>query len=195
MATSNRLQKITQVASQRQNGLTVVLEDISDPHNAQAVLRSCDAFGVQEVHFIFENEPVYDPKKIGKVSSSSANKWLDFHIHSSTVDCFSQLRSQGFACVATVLDPAADSLYEAVLSQKNIAVFFGNEHRGLSPEAIRSSDLRITLPMKGMVQSLNLSVAAAIYLFEITRQRMSGGLLTTLSPQSQTQLIQNLSKR
>lgn len=172
MPTPERLEKITRVASLRQEGV-LVLEDIYDPHNAEAVLRSCDAFAFQRVCFIFDKQKPFNPRKVGKTSSSSANKWLDFEIFNSTKECLESLKSDGYEIIATVLEEDSENLYESDLSNPKIALMLGNESRGLSKEAVEMSDRKIMIPMKGMVQSLNLSVTASVFLFEINRQRAS----------------------
>lgn len=169
--TPARRARCAQVAAARQRSLVVVLEDIHDPHNAEAALRNCDAFGVQHVHFVFSNECPFNPRRVGKSSSSSANKWLDFTVHHSTNACIASLRSTGHVLVATVAEPDAIPVADAELDQTNLAIWFGNEHHGLSTQAIASADLHITVPLTGMVQSINLSVAVAIVLYETTQHR------------------------
>lgn len=170
MEDTSRVKKINNVIEKRQEGI-IVLEDIHDPHNAAAVWRSCDAFGFQKVYLIFEQEVVFDPKRVGKASSSSANKWLDFKVFKSTEDCIKELRDHGYRVYATVLDKMAKSIKGVEFRDKKIAVMFGNEHRGLSTTAIKMADEKMYIPMKGMVQSLNLSVTASIIMYEIDRQR------------------------
>lgn len=97
----SRQEKIERVIENRREGV-VVLEDIHDPHNAGAVCRSCDAFGWQKVYLIFDKEKQFNPKRIGKASSSSANKWLTFKIFKSTKECFEELKKDGFEIYATV---------------------------------------------------------------------------------------------
>jgi tRNA (guanosine-2'-O-)-methyltransferase len=175
VVTPARLKRIAQVAEGRQPGV-VVLEDVHDPHNAAAVLRSCDAFGVQTVHFVFAQTQPYNPAKVGKVSSSSANQWLDFVIHESTADCLQALQKEGYRSVGTVLGERTESLFDADLTGGPWALWFGNEHRGLSAEAIRGVERHLSIPMRGMVESLNISVTAGIILFEMTRQRLLAGM-------------------
>ena len=146
-----------------------MLEDIHDPHNAAAVWRSCDAFGFGKVYLIFDQEETFNPKKIGKASSSSANKWLDFEIFHSTKECYEKLKKEGYKIYATVLDREAKELGVTSYESKKVALVFGNEHRGLSPEAIEGADEKIYIPMKGMVQSLNLSVTAGIVMWEYSK--------------------------
>jgi len=167
-----RVEKIARVKKDRHGGI-VVLQDIHDPHNAAAVWRSCDAFGFGKVYLIFEQEATFNPKKVGKASSSSANKWLDFEIFKSTAECFKKLKEQGYTIYGTVLDQEAKDLSLSDLRcQKKIALVFGNEHRGLTGEAVKLCDEKIYIPMVGMVQSLNLSVTAGICMWEYVRQKV-----------------------
>ena len=159
------------VASLRQAGFIVVLEDIHDPHNAAAILRTCDAFGVQDVWFIFNKEKAYNPKRVGKSSSSSANKWLTFRTFKSVAECKAALKRLKYESVGTVLRPGAEEFTKAKLTATKIALWVGNEHAGLSPEAIAVCDRLLMLPMRGFVESLNVSVMTAICVYEISRQR------------------------
>lgn len=171
MLTPRRLNRIRQVIRARQPGLAVVLEDIHDPHNAAAVMRTCDAFGIQDVHVIYEREEYRNLKRIGRNSSSSANKWLSIHVHRSAKVCLSKLKYAGFTVIAAALSDDASSIFKERFAEKKIALIFGNEHRGLSEEALAGSDRIVAIPMSGMVQSLNLSVTAALFIYEVTRRR------------------------
>ena len=167
----NRAEKIERVMKNRHGGI-IVLEDIHDPLNAAAVWRSADAFGFGKIYLIFNKEVKFNPKKIGKETSGSANKWLDFEIFSSAEECFQKLKEQGYKIYATVLDKEARDLSLSDFRyQKKVAIVLGNEHRGLSEEAIKMADEKIYIPMLGMVQSLNLSVTAGICMWEYVRQR------------------------
>lgn len=167
---SERGRKIGRMLSQRSENV-VVLEDIHDPHNAAAVWRSCDAFGIGRVYLIFNQEKRFNPKQVGKVSSASANKWLEFKLFDSAAECIGELQSEGYKVFATVLDQEAKSLEETSFPKSKVAIMLGNEHRGLSAEAVNLADEKIYIPMKGMVQSLNLSVTAAIMMWELERQK------------------------
>jgi len=167
-----REEKIREVLKGRQSGLIVVLEDIHDPHNAAAILRTCDALGVQHAWFIFDKEERYNPKRVGKSSSSSANKWLSFRTFKSTRECLEALEVDGYTNIATVLHDADTNFDEYAFTQhERIALWVGNEHRGISKEAMEAAVARVKLPMRGMVESLNVSVATALFLYEIIRQR------------------------
>lgn len=169
--TPERAEKVKNVVEKRQEGI-IVLEDIHDPHNAQAVIRSCDCFGFHTVYIIFENERQFNPTKMGKLASSSANKWLDYKYFTSTKECYEELKKQGYETYATILDKEAKSIYDYDFTlKKKIALVFGNEHAGISEYAAENADNKIYIPMHGMIQSLNLSVTAAISMFEVTRQR------------------------
>lgn len=187
-----RLQKITGVVSRRQPNIIVVLEDIHDPHNSAAILRTCDAMGIQNVWYIFEKETRYNPKRIGKATSSSANKWLDFQIFLSTASCIDELKKQGYVIAVTALHNNAVSLLEKKFDEEKIAVIVGNEHSGVSETALASTDIVLQIPMLGFVQSMNVSVAAAMVLWEITKQRYGK---FTLPPLEQQKLLDDFLER
>lgn len=184
--TKERLEKLTRVAAERQKNLAVILEDIHDPHNAAAILRTCDAFGIQDVRFIFEQEKAYNPRRVGKISSSSANKWLTIKIYHSTAEALSELKKEKFKNAETLLNSESVTLSKIKFPEK-VALWLGNENRGLSPLAQNSADLKIKIPMRGLVQSLNVSVTAAILIYEITRQREKEPQL--LSTENQKKLL------
>lgn len=189
MATARRIDRLRSVAAARQAGLTVVLEDIHDPHNAEAVFRSCDAFGVQQIHLVFEHEAPFKPRRVGKASSASANKWLSFTVHRSTAECLAALRDSGHVLAAAAPPPRGSDLAATDLTAPRLALMFGNEHRGLSEEALAAADRVMSIATVGMVRSLNLSVAAAICLHEATRQRAATGDDYRLSAEDQTRLV------
>lgn len=195
MPTQERIAKIRRVVAQRQRGLVVVLEDIHDPHNAEAVLRTCDAVGVQEAYFVFEREEYYDPRRVGKQSSASANKWIDCHVFQSTAACIEQLKTRQYESVATVVDGADEEICVSDFTAQSVALWFGNERAGLSTEAIAAADRRVSIPMRGMVRSLTISVTAAIFLFEVVRQRRADAAAYRLSPDEAEQLCTDFLKR
>lgn len=172
--TPRRQQRIRDVLSRRQADLAVVLEDVHDPHNAAAVLRSCDAVGVLDVHMIYLHEP--PPKRsAGKLSSASAAKWIRTHSYDSVDACYTALRAEGKTILTTALTEHGQDLYAYDLTQPT-ALVFGNEMRGASEAAIEQADGVIIIPMMGMVESLNISVACAVTLFEAMRQRRAAGV-------------------
>ncbi|MBU1117605.1 RNA methyltransferase [Patescibacteria group bacterium] len=170
MENTVRQEKIKNVMNRRQEGV-IVLENIADPHNAAAVWRSADALGFQKIYLVYSKEEIINPKKIGKASSSSANKWLSFKIFGNIEDCYKELKKEGFKIFATVLDDEAKKIEKVDFGDKKIAIVMGNEHRGLSKKAIEGADEKIYIPMEGMVQSMNISVSAAIFMYEASRQR------------------------
>lgn len=163
-----RLQKIKSVIAARQFDLTLVIENIHDPHNVSAILRTCDAVGINKIHLVYTIEKF---PKLGRKSSASAVKWIEREKHKDIHSCYELLRQQDFLIYASTLSSDAMSLYEVDFTKK-IAIVLGNEHRGISEEASNLADKRFIIPMKGMVQSLNVSVAAAIILYEAFRQRL-----------------------
>jgi tRNA (guanosine-2'-O-)-methyltransferase len=195
MLSKARLQRLKRVAQNRQSGLVLVLEDIHDPHNAAAILRTCEGLGIQDVYVIFEQEKRYNMRRVGKVSSSSANKWLTFHIFTSTKECFKELKKKGYVTVLTILDKKSENLYETDLTDKKLALVVGNEHRGVSAQAIKLADRKLYLPMAGFVQSFNVSVTAAIFLYEIVRQRMASKNTVRLSKKESARLLADFKKR
>lgn len=171
--TERRQQRIMTVLRYRQPDLTVVLENVHDPHNVAAVLRSCDAVGVLRVHVVYTiEEPPREP--FARTTSASAAKWVDVVKHDSIASCYTALRQEGFTILATSLAPGSRDLYSVDLRQP-VALVFGNEHRGVSEEAVAQADGLVVIPMYGMVQSLNISVACAVMLFEAMRQRRAAG--------------------
>lgn len=188
---AQRLQKIRTVVSQRRSDITVVLENVHDPHNAAAILRTCDSLGIQNVYFIFEKEKPFNPKRIGKASSSSANKWLDYKIFDSTLSCFKTLKQKRYTIIATALTDQSESLATAKFLEGKIALLVGNEHSGLSQTAIKLSDRVVMIPMKGFVQSLNVSVSTAIVLWDVITKRKQ----ISLSVKEQNKLVREFSKR
>ena len=170
--TNERREKIESVLSKRQNDLTVVLENVFDPHNISAVMRSCDAVGIQEIYVL--NTKIARHKKWGPRSSSSAAKWLTVHQFENTNECFMQLRSRYSTILTTHLSSDAVSLYQLDLTQ-SVALVFGNEHSGVSEEIIQLADGNFMIPQVGMIRSLNISVACAVSLYEAFRQKHYAG--------------------
>lgn len=169
--TERRAQRIRDVLSRRQIDLTLVVNNIHDPHNVSAILRSCDAFGVHRVHLLYTDTAF---PSLGKKSSGSAKKWVETVRHPSAAALADHLKGQGFALVATGFDVTATPLPQWDLTQKT-AIILGNEHRGVDEELAPYVDGTLYIPMQGMVQSLNVSVAAAVILYEAFRQRQAAG--------------------
>jgi tRNA (guanosine-2'-O-)-methyltransferase len=170
--TNERRQKIESVLSKRQNDLTIVLENVFDPHNISAVMRSCDAIGIQEIYVL--NTKIPRHKKWGARSSSSAAKWLTVHQFENTEECFAALRKKHSTILTTHLSSDAVSLYQLDLT-RSVALVFGNEHSGVSDEIIQMADGNFIIPQMGMIRSLNISVACAVSLYEAFRQKQAAG--------------------
>jgi tRNA (guanosine-2'-O-)-methyltransferase len=175
--TERRLEKIRHAANWRQESLRVVFENIHDPHNVSAILRSCDAVGVQKVGLVYNTEKF---PKLSKVTSSSANKWIDVEKYKSVEDSCDKLKSNGYKIYASMLDENAVGLYDLDLTER-VAIIMGNEHRGVSEDFQKLADKTFYIPMRGMIQSLNVSVAAAVILYEAQRQRLLRGMYNSNS--------------
>lgn len=171
--TPARRQRIESVVRQRQRGLMVVMESVWNPHNLAAIARSCDAFGVQQLAFTPGHADDEDIKMAGKLSSASASKWLDYRVfEEDSSSALTSLKSEGWHLVATTLSDRAVGIHDIDFTAMNkIALLVGNEKDGLSQTAQDLADTHMIIPMLGMVRSFNVSVATAIALYEINRQR------------------------
>ena len=165
--TDKRIEKLTNAIKSRQPSLTLVLENIHDPHNVSAIFRTCDAAGIPKVSLIYNVEKF---PRIGKKSSASAFKWVEKEKFKTVEECYSNLKKGGFKIYASAISDTAEDLYKLDFTKK-AAIVMGNENRGLSNEAIEMADVQFKIPMIGMVQSLNVSVSAAIVIYEALRQR------------------------
>ncbi len=191
--TEQRLNRIRHVLEHRQKDLTLVLANIHDPHNVSAIFRSCDAFGVSKVHLYYTNTafPV-----LGRKTSGSAMKWVGRERHTDAKTMVGEFRSEGYQVLATGLNEQARPLMDFDLTRPT-AIIFGNEHRGVDPELQELVPDEVYIPMQGMVQSLNVSVAAAVTLYEAWRQRQVAGMFDTPSyePEELEELIEEWRKK
>jgi len=189
--TEKRYKKFINVVSKRQKHLTIILENIHDPHNVSAILRTADAVGIDKIYLIYNTNKF---PKIGKTSSASAKKWIDLVKFNSVSDCFSELKKEKYKIYSTFMSESKKnySLYELDLT-KRVALVFGNEHFGVSEEAKSLSDKNFLIPMYGMVQSLNVSVSVAVCLYEALRQRQIKGMYEK-SSYTKKELILKLEK-
>lgn len=169
--TPRRRERLLGVLRQRQPDLTLVLANIHDPHNVSAIYRSCDAFGVARVHLYYTDTPF---PALGRKSSASARKWVESVRHRDSDALFATLRAEGMQVLATSCSPAARPL-RAWNFLRPTAIIFGNEHSGVEPALLSRADGELYIPMHGMIQSLNVSVAAAVVLSEAGRQREDAG--------------------
>jgi len=166
--TNERRRRIEATLANRTRFLTVVLEDIYQSHNISAALRSCECFGIQDVHIIEQNNQY----KINPDVSLGSTKWLSLHRYNkpntnNTVKCLKKLKSQGYQIAAATLHDNNISLQKFDLQQKT-ALCFGTEELGLSEIAHEYADVFIKIPMQGFTQSFNISVSAAIFLYALT---------------------------
>ena len=170
--TERRLERIRNVLQRRQKDLALILSNIHDSHNVSAVFRSCDAFGVPEVHLYYTSSafPV-----LGRKTSASAGKWVEKFRHSDAKAMISGFRDKGYQILSTGFTERALPIIEYDLT-KPTAIIFGNEHSGVDPELRALVPDEVYVPMQGMVQSLNVSVAAAVTLYEAWRQRQAQGM-------------------
>ncbi|TDJ52927.1 MAG: RNA methyltransferase [Ignavibacteria bacterium] len=160
------------VLEARQPTLKLVIENIHDPHNVSAIFRTCDAAGIPKVSLLYYIEKF---PKIGKKSSASAFKWIEREKFKSVEECYNTLRKDGFKIYASQISDDAKEIFDLDFTDK-VAIVLGNEHRGISEEAAKLADERFLIPMYGMVQSLNVSVSAAITIYEALRQRKLKGM-------------------
>ena len=170
--TPERNDRLMAVLNKRQPDITVVLENVFDPHNISAVMRTCDAVGIQEIFVLNTRIPPH--KKWGSKSSSSASKWLTVHQFTDAAACFGALRQNYSRILTTHLSSDALSLHEIDFVQ-SIALVFGNEHDGVSEEIRAMADGNFIIPQVGMIRSLNISVACAVSLYEAFRQKSGAG--------------------
>lgn len=179
-----RQARLRAVIEARSRSVTLVLEEVVNDHNGAAILRTADAFGLMEVHVI----PGPAGFKVSRKVAQGSQKWLDAHRHESVDVCYDDLRERGFEIWASAVHGEARPL-EQLPMDRPLALVFGNEHDGVSPEAIAAADGRFHVPMYGFVESLNVSVAAALSLAEVTRARRKGGHWTPLGEEEKEELL------
>jgi tRNA (guanosine-2'-O-)-methyltransferase len=170
--TPERISRIEEVLCQRQGNLTIVLENVFDPHNLAAVMRTCDAVGIQEVYAISDCIPL--KKKWGYKSSRSANKWVDLRQFSDRASCLHALRAKYDLLLGAFIGDGISSVFETDLT-RNMALVFGNEKFGVSDAMRAHCDGFFMIPQMGMIHSLNISVACAVTLYEAMRQKILCG--------------------
>jgi len=166
-----RFARITQMLNRRQPELTVCLEQVHKPHNLSAIVRTADAVGISDVHATWEDKAM---RLSGKSATGSQN-WVKVHSHETTGDAIAQLRAQGMQIIATNLSDTAIDFREVDYT-KPTAILMGQEKHGISDEALALADQDVIIPMVGMCQSLNVSVASALILYEAQRQRQLAGM-------------------
>lgn len=182
-----RREKLLLALKKRQNNLTVVLENIFDPHNEAAVMRTCDAVGIQDIYIITNLDR--PKKRWGFKSGSGAKKWLTIYEFTNAAECFNQLRNNYRRILTTHLGSDSVGLYEIDFTD-SIALVFGNERFGVSDETKALADGNFIIPQHGIIESLNISVACAVTLYEAYRQKtIAGHYNTTNLPNLKTNKI------
>lgn len=171
-----RMDLIQEVAGKRQRDITVILENIHNSHNVGAVLRTCDSIGVTEIYLLNSDNPAKMKNfKLGKRTTSGARKWVDVFVYTDVDKCIQTVRRKYNFIIGTHMGSQAKSLYEMDLT-RSVALVFGNEADGITPELCEKLDANMIIPQVGMVRSLNISVACAVSLYEAFRQRKEKGM-------------------
>ena len=187
--TERRLERLRQVLEYRTRYITVALEDIYQPHNASAVLRTCDGFGVQDVHII-ENRNAY---KVNPDVALGSSQWLNLVKYNrtpdNTADAVNSLKQAGYRVIATSPHREDTALEELDLRAGKVAFLLGNELDGLSPSAVEQADEHLRIPIYGFVESFNISVAAAIILHHTTLALRSSRLAWQLSDSEKEEIL------
>ncbi len=169
--TPERLQRINTMLDKRQPDLTVCMEGVHKTHNLAAVVRSCDAIGVSDVHVVWKSEEM----EVRGGSAAGSQNWIDVHNHRQTTDAIEVMKAQGMQILVTNLSETAIDFREVDYT-KPTAIILGQEKFGASETALALADQDIIIPMVGMVQSLNVSVACSVVLYEAQRQRQLAGM-------------------
>ncbi|MCH2669700.1 MAG: tRNA (guanosine(18)-2'-O)-methyltransferase TrmH [Gammaproteobacteria bacterium] len=169
--TPERFNKIKTVLARRQPDLTVLTDNIHKSHNIAAVLRSCDAVGIHKIHAVSPDGQIHRHHMV----SGGSRRWINVALHNDASDAVTNLRKEGWQLIAA--HPARTSIdYRAIDYTKKTAIILGSELEGLASQLIDEADKAVIIPMEGMVASLNVSVAAALILYEAQRQRSNAGL-------------------
>lgn len=169
---SPRKQRMMEVIGRRQPNLTVLMENVFDPHNISAVLRTCDSVGIGELYTLYTEAPPHN--LTGFRSSAGSWKWIKMHEYSDMESCVQDIRKKYGRLYAAHLGENAFPLYDADFTHP-MAIVFGNEQKGCSAEILKHCDGQIFIPQVGMAQSLNISVACAVTLYEAFRQKQAAG--------------------
>ncbi|KAA1242427.1 RNA methyltransferase [Aquimarina sp. RZ0] len=188
--TPRRLALYKKVIAQRTNYFTVAIEDVYQLHNTSAVIRSCDVFGIQNVHVIEE----VNAKRIDREIAMGAQKWVDINRYTTTKECIARLKNKGYQIVATT--PHDDAVEVKDFDISNPAVFFfGREQQGLSDIVLEAADTKLHIPMVGFTESLNISVSAAIILQQLTTRLRNSKLSWQLSEEEKLEKRMDWTKK
>lgn len=178
--TEDRLTRFISVLAHRTRYITVAMEDVYHLHNTSAVIRSCDVFGIQDIHLV---EARFG-KRLDRKIAMGAQKWVDVHRHASSAMCLEELRKKGYKIVAT--SPHINSFTPETLPlDEPMALFLGAEKEGLSKDIMDAADMTVHIPMLGFTESLNVSVAAAILLNQLGQRLRTSALPWKLSEEEQ----------
>lgn len=194
--TDQRAERFKSVVQKRQLDMTVVLENVHDPHNIGAVLRSCDAVGISEIYVLYNEPHLFNSHlKVAGKSNAGARKWVDINFYTDTKKCMQAVQLKYQSIYATHLGKSSQSIYGKDLTQ-SFAIVFGNEKDGISAETLEFCNQNILIPQMGMVKSLNISVACAVSLFEAFRQRQINGMYEDKSmPSAKISLLKDYCER
>jgi tRNA (guanosine-2'-O-)-methyltransferase len=188
--TERRKNLFEEVISKRTRRFTVVTEDVYQMHNTSAVMRSCDVFGIQELHVIEEKIS----KEIDREIAMGAQKWVNIHRHHSTKECIDNLKEKGYQIIATTPHNNSTELKDFDILKKS-AFFFGKEKEGLSDIVIDAADGYLKIPMYGFTESLNISVSAAIILQSVVTRLKDSGIDWELSEQEKNEIKLDWAKK
>ncbi|HKL89799.1 MAG TPA: RNA methyltransferase [Allomuricauda sp.] len=174
--TEERKQRFLDVLQKRTKHLTVVVEDVYQLHNTSAIIRSCDVFGVQNLHVVEDRFG----KRLDKNIAMGAEQWVDVYRYQTTTDCIAKLKGDGYQIIATT--PHSDSsLLQDFFPTEKSAIFFGTEKEGLSEKVMQQADGFLKIPMVGFSESLNVSVSAAIIIQQLAQKVRNSNLNWQLS--------------
>ena len=179
----HKVTRFHEVLQQRTRHLTVVLENIFQPHNASAVIRSCDAFGLQDLHLIELNNRFLPNKDI----AMGSQRWVSTTRYSNATDCFETLRAKGYQLVATT--PHTEQTLADLPIDQPLALCFGEEKPGLSETVLAAADHVVRLPMYGFAESFNLSVSVALGLYDLRTRLQASSLIWRLSDEEKTDIF------
>lgn len=188
--TERRKALFQEVLEQRTKHFTVVTEDVYQLHNTSAVMRTCDIFGIQDLHVVEEIEG----KRIDKEIAMGAQKWVDLHRHDHIDSCISELKKNGYRIIATTPHKDSQFLDDFDVTQK-AAFFFGKESTGLSDTVFKQADGFLKIPMVGFTESLNISVSAAIILQDVVAKLKKTDIKWQLSQQEQLEKRMDWAKK
>ena len=187
--TEERKQRFSEIISQRTNHFTVAMEDVFQMHNTSAVVRTCEVFGVQQAHSI---EGRYG-KRLDEKIAMGAQKWVDVFRYDDTQKCIDTLREKGYQMVATTPHKDAYLLNDFDISKKS-AFFFGTEKEGLSEKVLAQADTYLKIPMVGFTESLNISVAVAIVLQQLTDKLRRSNIKWQLTEEERYSVLEQWTK-